>query len=189
MASGIINYSLGSIRFYLTFLQKRKVVGLFILTLISSIMEVVGLASLVPVMMVAAEPGGVQKSKYFGSVYQALGFHSESRFLLLLIVLVFVFFLIKNLFSVWVNKLQVHFTAEVGVSIIKTQLNKYLHLPFWYFNDFGSSNLINSTLAVPTAYVNGIMRPLLAFFSEMIIVTVIIIIGILLFTSRCCFLF
>ena len=180
MASGIISYSLDSIRFYLTSAQKRKTIWLFVLTLVSSFMEVIGLASLVPVMMVAAEPGGVQKSKYFGPVYQAIGFQSESHFLLALIVLVFAFFLVKNLFSVWVNYMQVRFTAEVGISIIKTQLNKYLNLPFWYFNDYGSSSLINSTLAVPAAYVSGIMRPLLAFFSEMIIV-VVIVVGILLY--------
>lgn len=178
MASGIINYSLDSIRFYLTSAQKRKTVWLFILTLVSSFMEVIGLASLIPVMLVAAEPGGVQRSKYFGPVYQAIGFQSESHFLLLLIVLIFAFFLVKSLFSVWVNYMQARFTAEVGISIIKTQLNKYLNLPFWYFNDFGSSSLINSALSVPTAYVSGVMRSLLTFFSEMIIV-IVIIIGIL----------
>jgi ABC-type multidrug transport system fused ATPase/permease subunit len=180
MAAGIINYSLDSIRFYLTSAQKRKTVWLFILTLISSFMEVIGLASLVPVMMVAAEPGGVQKSKYFGPVYQTIGFQSEAHFLLFLIVLIFAFFLLKSLFSVWVNYMQSRFTAEVGISIVKTQLNKYLNLPFWYFNDFGSSSLINSALGVPNAYVNGIMRALLGFFSEIIIV-IVITIGILLY--------
>ena len=175
MNNGVIGYSLKSIRFYLTSQQKRKTFWLFMLTLISSFMEVLGLASLVPVMMVAAEPGGVQKSKYFGPVYQAMGFHSEPRFLLVMIIVVFVFFLVKNMFSTWVNYTQVRFTAEVGISIIKTQLNKYLNLPFWYFNDYGSASLINSTLAVPTAYVNGIIRPLLVFFSEMAIVSIIII--------------
>ena len=175
MNNGVIGYSLKSIRFYLTSQQKRKTFWLFMLTLISSFMEVLGLASLVPVMMVAAEPGGVQKSKYFGPVYQAMGFHSEPRFLLVMIIVVFVFFLVKNMFSTWVNYIQVRFTSEVGISIIKTQLNKYLNLPFWYFNDYGSASLINSTLAVPTAYVNGIIRPLLVFFSEMAIVSIIII--------------
>jgi ABC-type multidrug transport system fused ATPase/permease subunit len=180
MAAGIINYSLDSVRFYLTSAQKRRTVLLFILTLISSFMEVVGLASLVPVMLVAAEPGGVKGNKYFGPIYQTIGFQSESNFLVFLIVLIFIFFLAKNLFSTWVNYMQARFTAEVGISIIKTQLNKYLNLPFWYFNDYGSSNLINSTLSVPSAYVTGIVRSLLGFFSEMIIV-IVIVIGILLY--------
>lgn len=175
MRAGVIRYSLNSIRFYLTIPQKRKTVWLFMLTLFSSFMEVLGLASLVPVMMVAAEPGGVQKSVFFGPVYRAMAFQSEHRFLLFLIFVVFLFFLVKNLFSTWVNYVQVRFTAEVGISIVKTQLQKYLYLPFWDFNDYGSASLINSTLAVPSAYINGIMRPLLAFFSELVVVAVIVV--------------
>lgn len=180
MIPNIIRYSLNSIRFYLTNSRKRKLVWLFLLTLVSSFMEVLGLASLVPVMMVAAEPGGVAESKYFGYIYQVLGFQSEAKFLLLLIVLIFIFFLFKNLFSTWVNYVQVQFTASIGIDIVQSQLKKYLHLPFWYFNDYGSGALINSTLSVPTAYVNGIIRPLFAFFSEMVVVFIIVM-GILLY--------
>ena len=180
MSKGIISYSFASIRFYLTSPQKRKLVWLFLLTLVSSFMEVLGLASLVPVMMVAAEPGGIMKSKYFGPVYHSMGFQTESRFLLFLIVLIFLFFLIKNIFTTWVNYITVRFTAEVGINIVKNQLHKYLNLPFWYFNDYGSGSLINSTLGVPNAYVNGIMRPLFSFFSEIVVVCVIIV-GIMLY--------
>ncbi|TGE23239.1 ABC transporter ATP-binding protein [Hymenobacter metallicola] len=175
MNTGIIRYSLNSIRYYLTASQKRKSVWMFVLLLLSSFLDVVGLASLVPVMMVAAEPGGIQKSKYFSAVYNALGFQSEQRFLLALIVGVFLFFLIKNLFSTWVNYLQTRFTADVGLSIIQNQLTKYLNFPFWYFNDLGSSQLINSTLQVPSTYVNMILRPLFIFFSEVAVVLVIVV--------------
>ncbi|MCI1188894.1 ABC transporter ATP-binding protein/permease [Hymenobacter sp. DH14] len=180
MNKGIISYSFASIRFYLTSPQKRKLVWLFLLTLVSSFMEVLGLASLVPVMMVAAEPGGITKSKYFGPIYHSMGFQTEPRFLLFLIVLIFLFFLIKNIFTTWVNYITVRFTAEVGINIIKNQLKKYLNLPFWHFNDYGSGSLINSTLAVPNAYVNGVMRPLFSFFSEIVVVCVIIL-GIMLY--------
>lgn len=175
MNTGIIRYSLNSIRYYLTMPQKRKAIWMFGLLLASSFLDVVGLASLVPVMMVAAEPGGIQKSKYFGPVYTIMGFESEKTFLLVLIVTVFIFFLFKNLFSTWVNYLQTSFTAEVGLSIIQTQLRKYLDFPFWYFNDLGSANLINSTLQVPSTYVNMILRPLFVFFSEVAVVLVIVV--------------
>jgi ABC-type multidrug transport system fused ATPase/permease subunit len=180
MNSGIIRYSLNSISYYLTKSQKSKAVWMFILLLISSFLDVFGLASLVPVMMVASEPGGVKKSPYFNPIYNALGFQTEQRFLLFLIVAVFVFFLFKNLFSTWVNYLQTRFTADVGLSIIQTQLRKYLHFPFWYFNDLGSAQLINSTLQVPSTYVNMIMRPLFIFFSEVAVVLVIVL-GILIY--------
>ncbi|MCB2379719.1 ABC transporter ATP-binding protein/permease [Hymenobacter sp. BT635] len=175
MNTGIIRYSLNSIGYYLSTPQKRKAIWMFVLLLLASFLDVVGLASLVPVMMVAAEPGGVQKSKYFAPVYEGLNFQSEQSFLLALIVGVFLFFLFKNLFSTWVNYLQTRFTADVGLSIIQNQLSKYLNFPFWYFNDLGSSQLINSTLQVPSTYVNMILRPLFIFFSEVAVVLVIVV--------------
>ncbi|MBC6697788.1 ABC transporter ATP-binding protein [Hymenobacter puniceus] len=175
MNTGIISYSLNSIRYYLTSTQKYKALWMFGLVLVSSFLDVFGLAALVPVMMVAAEPGGVQKSKYFFPVYQALGFQSEKGFLLSLMAVIFLFFIFKNLFTTWVNYLQTRFTADIGLKIIASQLTKYLSLSFWKFNDSGSASLMNSALHVPGVYVSGILRPLFVFFSEAAVILVIVI--------------
>ena len=175
MIQGIIPYSLRSVSYYLSSKQRRQAVAQFILLLISSVLDVFGLASLVPVLLVAAEPGGVQRSRLFYPIYQSLGFSSERMFIVALIVALLVFFLLKNIFSTWVNYLQARFTAAVGLEIIRCQLRKYLHLPFWHFSDLGSANLINSALQIPSNYVNAVLRPLFVFFSEL---TVVIVIGI-----------
>lgn len=153
---------------------------MFVLLLVTSFLDVIGLASLVPVMMVAAEPGGVEKSRFFAPVYHALHFESERSFLLTLIVAVFLFFLFKNLFSTWVNYMQTDFTTKLGLNIVRSQLNKYLHFPFWDFNHLGSANLINSALEVPRYYVAMVIRPLFVLFSEVAVVLVIVI-GILIY--------
>lgn len=175
MNTGIISYSLNSIRYYLTSTQKYKAIWMFGLILVSSFLDVFGLAVLVPVMMVAAEPGAVQKSKYFFPVYQLLGFQSEKTFLLFLMGVIFLFFLFKNLFTTWVNYLQTRFTADIGLKIIASQLSKYLNLSFWKFSDTGSAALINAALQVPGVYVSGILRPLFIFFSEVAVIAVIVV--------------
>jgi len=172
---GVISRSIESIRYYLTRSQKVKVSWMFLLSLMSSVLDVAGLASLIPVMLVAAEPGGVLKNKYFSYIYYLANFQSERSFLLMLIVALFVFFLLKNLFSIWVNYVQVKLTAEIGIIVTHSQLSKYLNFPFWYFNDLGSVNLINNVLNVPAGYVGGILRTLVVVFSESIIIAVIII--------------
>ena len=173
MVPGIISYSLRSVSYYLDAKQRQRAVVQFVLLLVSSVLDVFGLASLVPVLLVAAEPGGVQRSRFFYPIYQGLGFTSERTFLVFLIGALLVFFLLKNFFSTWINYLQARFTADVGLSIIRQQLRKYLHLPFWNFADLGSSKLINSTLQVPSTYVNMVLRPLFVFFSELTVILVI----------------
>ena len=175
MKKGIIAYSLNSIIYYLNPAEKRKSVVMFLLLLFTSVLDVVGLASLVPVMMVAAEPGGVEKSKVFAPVYHGLHFESERAFLGVLIASVFLFFLFKNLFSTWVNYMQTRFTTDLGLTIVKSQLDKYLHFPFWDFNHLGSANLINSALEMPRYYVTMVVRPLFILFSEVAIVVVIVV--------------
>ena len=175
MSTGIISYSLNSIRYYLTSTQKYKAIWMFGLVLISSFLDVFGLAALVPVMMVAAEPGAVQKSKYFFPIYELLGFQSEKTFLLFLMGVIFLFFLFKNLFTTWVNYLQTRFTADIGLKIIASQLSKYLNLSFWKFSDTGSAALMNAALQVPGVYVSGILRPLFIFFSEVAVIAVIVV--------------
>lgn len=174
MNKGVIAHSLNSIRYYLNRSQKFSAVGMLILLLITSFLDVVGLAALVPVMTVAAEPGGVQKSKIFAPVYHALHFESERTFLVVVIVAVLLYFLFKNLFSTWVNYLQMDFTAKLGLDIIKRQLNKYLHFPFWDFNHLGSGTLIHNSIDIPRHYVSMVLRPLFALFSEVAVMTVIV---------------
>ena len=174
MKKGIIVYSLASIVYYLDPAEKRKSIVMFILLLFTSVLDVVGLVSLVPVMMVAAEPGGVQKSRLFAPIFRALHFESERNFLMVLIGAVFLFFLFKNIFSTWVNYMQTRFTTSLGLKIVSTQVEKYLHFPFWDFNHLGSANLINSALEIPRYYINMVVRPLFILFSEVAIVVVIV---------------
>jgi ABC-type multidrug transport system fused ATPase/permease subunit len=175
LKGGVISRSIESIRYYLTPSQKVKAAWMFLLSLVSSVLDVAGLASLIPVMLVAAEPGGVLRNKYFAYVFHLLNFQAERNFLLFLIAVLLVFFLLKNLFSVWVNYVQIKLTAEIGVTITKSQLAKYLNFPFWYFNDLGSVNLINNVLNIPAYYVSGVLRVLIVVFSEAIIITVIVV--------------
>jgi len=175
LENGIINRSIGSVRYYLTRPQKVKAVWMFLLSLISSVLDVAGLASLIPVMLAAAEPGGILKNKYFAYIFNLFSFHAERNFLFFLIAGLLVFFLLKNIFSVWVNHVQVKLTAEIGVTITKSQLSKYLNFPFWYFNDLGSAILINNVLNIPISYVAGILRVLIVVFSEGIIIAVIVV--------------
>jgi ABC-type multidrug transport system fused ATPase/permease subunit len=180
MDSGIVIYSLRSIAYYLGPAQRRQAVVQFVLLLLSSVLDVFGLAALVPVLLVAVEPGAVQRSKYFSWIYQQMHFTSERSFLLALLAAVLVFFILKNAFSAWVNYVQARFTADIGLKITESQLQKYLDFPFWHFNDLGSAQLINSSLSIPSAFVGSIIRPLFGLLSEGCIV-VIIVLGILVY--------
>ncbi len=177
---GVVREALANVIHYLSPREKREAVGMFLLLILGSLLDVFGLASLVPIIMAASRPGSVMQNKYSFWLYQALGFQSEKKFLLFLIVSLIVFFLLKNLFVTLINYQQVRFSAQLALKIIENQLNKHFNLPFWYFSQVGSAHLSNSTVTIPNIFVVSVVRQLFALFSELIIV-VIIVFGILIY--------
>lgn len=156
-------------RFLLTPAQKRKAVLVMILSTVSSILEVFGLATLVPIVVVCAEPGGIFKNKYFRAVYETLHFQTEQSFLITILIGVIFFFVLKTVFTSWVNYVQAQFTGQTGYDVIKSQLTKFSGLTFWNFNELGSGKLINSSLNVPNSFLYNLLRPMVAMASESVI--------------------
>ncbi|SET75730.1 ABC transporter ATP-binding protein [Hymenobacter actinosclerus] len=180
LKNNLIGQALRSLLHYLTPADKTRAVGMFILLLVASLLDVFGLASLVPVVMLASSPGSVQTTRWSAWLYDALNFQSEKSFLIFAILAIFVFFLIKNLFTSWINYKQVRFTADIALSIIDRQFAKYTGLPFWKFQEMGTGRMVNDALVMPNSYLNGVIRQLFIFLSEIIIVFVVVL-GILLY--------
>lgn len=174
MTQGIVWQAFDSVRSYLSPKEKRESIWVFLLLIVSSLLDVFGLATLVPVIMAASSPGSVLKNEYMLWLYQHFNFTSERSFLLALIISVLAFFLIKNVFTMLINYQQVRFTARIALHVIDTQFRKYSNLPYWHFNNVGSSKLLYATVGAPQAYVNGVIRQLFVFFSESTIVAVIV---------------
>jgi ABC-type multidrug transport system fused ATPase/permease subunit len=154
--------------------QKRRALAMVVLSIVSSFVEVFGLATLVPIVVVCTEPGGITKNKYINAIYKGLGFTSEKYFLILLLVSVVLFFILKTLFTSWVNYVQGKFTSTTVYDVIQQQLNKYMGLKFLKFNDLGSGKLINSSLNVPGGYLVTILRPMIAMATEIVVALTII---------------
>lgn len=147
---------------------------LFILQVIASFLDVFGLATLVPIVMLASRPGSVIESCWAGPIYHALHFKQERYFLVFLILTIFVFFLLKNVFSSLINYRQVRFTADAALHIIDSQFDKYTSLPFWKFQEIGTVRLANEALIVPNSYLNGTIRQLFVFLSEVVIIFIVV---------------
>lgn len=174
MSKGIVREALNSVRYYLSPKDKRRGVIMFALLILSSLLDVFGLASLVPVIMTASDPDTILANKYLLSIYDFIGFDSTKVFLIFIIIAIFIFFLFKNVFSAMISYQQVRFTAHIALNVIALQFQKHINLTYLDFNKIGSPKLINSTVNVPSAFVNGVIRQLFILFSEVIIILIII---------------
>ena len=92
----MVAVSMKSLLHYLSPAEKSRGILMFVLQIIASLLDLFGLASLMPVVMLAPEPGSVQKSKLASWLYTTMNFHAEKAFLVFAILFILSFFLLKK---------------------------------------------------------------------------------------------
>ena len=122
--------ALRSIRKHTSPKQKRRLAALSVLVFISAVLDVVGLAAVLPLIKAGSEPGIIHSNEYLNKIYTFLNFSSEKNFILLLIVLLFSYFIFKTIFGIFVNWVQARLTADIAVYITQKQFSKYYKLHF-----------------------------------------------------------
>jgi ABC-type multidrug transport system fused ATPase/permease subunit len=166
--------ALRSIRKHTSPAQKRKLAVLSILVFISAVLDVVGLAAVLPLIKAGSEPGIIHSNESLNQIYTFLNFSSEKNFILLLIVLLFSYFIFKTIFGIFVNWVQARLAADIAVYITQKQFSKYYKLGFLDFNSIKSSLIIRNTFYNPTTYVQWIITPLTVILSESFIVLLVV---------------
>jgi ABC-type multidrug transport system fused ATPase/permease subunit len=155
--------------------DRRGAYFLVFLFVVLSFVNVFGLASIVPVIQVASDPDAIQEKIYLKKLYEFGNFNSATNFLLALILSVFLFFIVKNIFAVFVAYKREKFSTEISLKIIKRQFTKYFFLDYWLFNQIGSSTIINHVNRTPEQFSTYYLNNLFQILSESFIICFIII--------------
>ena len=85
--------------------QKRTMVGLIILMVISAFLQTAGVGMLVEVMQIVIDPEAVQHSRVAEACYEIMGVESYRTFSIIVMVLLILVFVVKNLFTYVQQKL------------------------------------------------------------------------------------
>jgi len=172
--SSALSKALNSLKVHLSTTQKKQMAGLSFLIFISALFDVFGLASILPLVKLATEPNLIFKSDVLNYFYHAGNFSTEKNFLLFIICFVFVFFLFKTIFGLFVNYLQTKFSTAVAYNITKKQFEKYFNLNYYQFSSLKSSSIIHHVINNPISYITWVVLPLIMLLSETIIVILIV---------------
>lgn len=171
---GAIGNAIRSLGIHLNSAQKRKMAGMVVLIFISAVLDVFGLASILPLVKLAAEPAAIHQHGILQSMYDWFHFTNDKNFLLFIILSVFVFFIVKSVFGFFVNYLQTRFSADIAFHITRRQFNKYFNLDFHNFTSLKSSVITHHIINNPLSYVTWVVLPLIMIISEGIIVVLIV---------------
>ena len=154
--------------------QRRRFYVLQILVVLMAILEIVGVASIIPFMTLVGNMDQLQENIFIAQVYRASGIDSESEFVFFLGFLVLVMMFISAMISVYTIWMISMFANKVGTEIADRLYNYYLEQN-WLFHSSGSSAQLTRKIAVETQRVTGgILTPLMQMNARIILALLMI---------------
>ena len=148
---------------YLLTLRERKRAGLLLcIVLIMSLLEMAGLASIVPFMAVLANPQVIETNSILNTAFQTssmmFGIENSREFLFLLGIVVFVMLLLSLSFKALSIYAQVRFIEMRQYTIGRRVVEGYLNQPYSWFLNRNSADLGKTILTEVSAVVNGALK-------------------------------
>jgi len=148
---------------YLLTLRERKRAGLLLcIVLIMSLLEMAGLASIVPFMAVLANPEVIETNSMLNTAFQTsgimFGIENSREFLFLLGIIVFVMLLLSLSFKALSIYAQVRFIEMRQYTIGRRVVEGYLNQPYSWFLNRNSSDLGKTILTEVGNVVNGALK-------------------------------
>jgi ABC-type multidrug transport system fused ATPase/permease subunit len=140
--------------------QKRGLL-LLCMVVIMALLDVIGVASIMPFMAVLANPQLVQSNAVMNYFYTTLEFESEQNFLFALGMLVFILLVVSLSFKTLTTYTQTRFALMREYSIGKRLVEGYLHQPYSWFLNRHSADLGKTILSEVGNLVHGGMLPLM----------------------------
>ena len=154
--------------------QKRAFfVTLFIL--ISGLLDVLGVASIIPLVALLTNPDLIESNLLFNKVYKFFDFNNPQSFLFYAGLSYFIFFIISMLIKTFSIYFQLNFSLMCEHTIGKRLLQNYLNKPYIWFVNHHSSDLAKNILSSVNQIIYQALIPIFTIISQGIIVLLIII--------------
>ena len=168
--------------FFLSSSERKFLSLLLFLTLLVAILDMIGVASILPFMAVLTDPDVVEKNRLLNESYkyfQQFGIENKDQFLIIIGSLVFVLLLISLFFKALITYLQLRFVHLTGYKISKRLVEGYLNQPYSWFLNRNSADLgknIISEVNVFVGYVNLILDVIAKSMAVILLIILIIIV-------------
>ena len=163
--------------------QRKKSVLMIFQIFSLGVLDVFGLASLLPIIHLSTHQEIIFSNNYLHQIYLFMNFSSPEFFILFIFFMTVLFFIIKNILGVWNNYTQIKFSYEVASNLTSRKLKQFLKLDIIEIVSKNSSVFASNISASPSELSAGLMVPLFSFFSELIVVFLIMI-GILIYDLK-----
>jgi ATP-binding cassette, subfamily B, bacterial PglK len=151
--------------------QKRALLLLFLI-LIMAMLDVLGIASILPFVSVLANPSLIETNQVLIYTYQltkGFGVSNSKEFIFFLGVLVFFFLIISLTFRAFTSYVQIRFALMREYSISKRLIEGYLYQPYIWFLNKHSADLGKNVLSEVGVIINLTILPMINFIAHSVV--------------------
>ena len=170
--------------FLLTSRERKDAVLLLSMILIMALLDMIGVASILPFVGVLTNPGLVETNFILKAMFQKaslFGVEDTQQFLFALGFLVFFLLIITLIFKSITTYVQVRFVHMRQYSIGKRLVEGYLHQPYTWFLNHHSSDLGKTILSELQNVIGGGLSALLELIAKSMVSIALIILLIIIF--------
>ena len=158
--------------FFLTVHERKRAGLLLIMILIMALLDMIGVASILPFIAVLTNPGLIETNLFLNNMFQFLnkfGVENNDQFLFALGILVFALLIFSLTFKAITTYAQTRFIQMREYTISKSFVEGYLRQPYSWFLDHHSAELGTNILSEVGRIIGGGMRPLMELISRSIV--------------------
>jgi ABC-type multidrug transport system fused ATPase/permease subunit len=154
--------------------ERKRAFLLLGMNIVMAILDVIGVASIMPFMAVLANPELVETNKILNTAYIKLEFTDPQHFLFLLGMLVFLLLVVSLAFKALTTYAQLHFTLMREFSIGKLLVEGYLHQPYSWFLSRHSADLGKTILSEVSQVIYQAVMPMVLLISQGAVATALL---------------
>jgi len=152
----------------------RKGKRLLFLTGLVSIADVLALAAVVPVLMLAIDGDFLAKSRKLRYVYKQTGITKESSFLIFLMMGVVFFFIIKNILAIIIQKRVNKLCTQLVQNFTETTFYHIINQPFEKIISKGTTDFLNKIHFNSMYFATGVLIPFVNVVGESLVIILIL---------------
>lgn len=154
--------------------ERRNAILLFGMMLVMGLLEVAGVASIMPFIAVLAKPDVVHTNVYLNTIYQNLGFANTNNFLLFLGIVLFILVVGSLAFKALTKWAMARYVQMRNYSLSSRLLRGYLNRPYSFFLNRHSADLGRSVLSEVGSVINKGLMPAMELVANAVVAILII---------------
>ena len=168
----------------LTARERNRAILLVVMILVMAVVDMLGVASILPFMAVLSNPELVQTNAALNATFISsyhIGIHTTEQFLFALGLLVFVLLITSLAFKALTNFTQIRFALMREYSIGKRLIEGYLYQPYSWFLNRHSADLGKTILSEVSTVISSGLFPFMTLIAQSAVV--IALLGLLFFVD------